>query len=89
MDRNGQYCRTRDASAGDWAGSTLYNVNELFPCLQTLLRSILEKRNDDDDDNDNNNTHLNSVPLRRECNVWYVFRFPQSTGNLINYDQKV
>ena len=55
MDRNGQCCRTRDASAGDSAGSTLYNVNELFPCLQTLLRSILE--------------NLNCAPLRRECNV--------------------
>ena len=35
--------------------STSYNVNELFPCLQTLLRSILE--------------NLNSALLRRECNV--------------------
>ena len=78
----------QDTSVGNSAGNTLYNVNELFPCLQTLLRSILEKR-DDDDDNDNNNTHLNSAPLRRECNVRYAFRFPQSTGNLINYDQKV
>ena len=78
----------QDTSVGNSAGNTLYNVNELFPYLQTLLRSILEKRNDDDD-NDNNNTHLNSASLRRECNVWYAFRFPQSTGNLINYDQKV